>query len=392
MALPVPADSPQRPLTQLTLAELRQRKSAKWQHYAPDVLPLWVAEMDVLPAPPIQEALARAVQDGDLGYPSGTAYTESLAAFAAERWGWDVSPGHMTGVADVITGYVDLLTRVTEPGGRIVVNPPVYPPFYSYLKAAGREVEEAPLGSDLRLDLAAIEESFKRTAGQGVSTAFLLCNPHNPTGTAHTRAELEALAALADRFNVTVISDEIHAPLVYADHEFVPYLSVPGGEYGYSLMSASKAWNLAGLPAAIAIGGTAVHAELTQYAASAHHGPSHLGTLAQTAAYEHGGPWLDSLMDDLDANRRLLATLVNEHLAPAQYTLPEATYLAWIDCRSLELGSDPASHFLEHARVALNSGPTFGTGGEGHVRLNLATHPDILTEAVRRMGASTHHG
>ncbi len=392
MAIPAEASLPTNPLTELSLHQLRQRTSAKWQRYGPDVLPLWVAEMDVLPAQPIQDELARAVRDGDLGYPSGTAYTESLAAFAAERWDWNVSPGLMTGVADVITGYVDLLSLVTEPGGRIVVNPPVYPPFYSYLRVAGREVEEAPLGADLRIDLAALEESFSRWTGQGVSTAYLLCNPHNPTGIAHTRAELEAIAELSARYGVPVISDEIHAPLVYAEHEFVPYLSVTGGEHGFSLMSASKAWNLAGLPAAIAIGGTAVEARLARYATSAHHGPSHLGTLAQTAAYQHGGPWLDALMEGLDANRHLLATLIDEHLAGARYTLPESTYLAWIDCNPLELEGDPADHFLEHARVALNPGPTFGTGGEGHVRLNIATHPDILTEAVRRMGASTHRG
>jgi len=258
--------------------------------------------------------------------------------------------------------------------------------------AAGREVEEAPLGADLRLDFEVLENAFKRATEGGGSAAFLLCNPHNPTGIAHTRAELEKVAELAQRYGLPVISDEIHAPLVYEGHEFVPYLSVPGGEHGYSLMAASKAWNLAGLPAAIAIGGDGVKAELARYAASAHHGPTHLGTLAQTAAFRHGGPWLDALLKGLDANRHLLATLVAEHLAGARYELPEATYLTWIDCNPLELEADPSAHFLEHARVALNPGPTFGTGGEGHVRLNIATHPDIITEAVRRMGASTHLG
>ena len=392
MATPTHASQLPNPLTELSLSDLRQRTSAKWRRYDSDVLPLWVAEMDVNLAAPIREELERVIRDGDTGYPAGTAYTESLAEFASERWGWNVSAGQMTGVADVITGYVDLLSLVTEPGGRIIVNPPVYPPFYSYLLAAGREVEEAPLGADLRLDFEVLEAAFKRATEGGRSAAFLLCNPHNPTGIAHTRAELEKVAELAQRYGLPVISDEIHAPLVYEGHEFVPYLSVPGGEHGYSLMAASKAWNLAGLPAAIAIGGDAVKAELTRYAASAHHGPTHLGTLAQTAAFRHGGPWLDALLKGLDANRHLLATLVTEHLAGARYELPEATYLAWIDCNPLELEADPSAHFLEHARVALNPGPTFGTGGEGHVRLNIATHPDIITEAVRRMGASTHLG
>ncbi|WP_084079404.1 MalY/PatB family protein [Demequina sp. NBRC 110057] len=392
--MPVPAveTSLPDPLTTPTLAQLRERTSAKWRRYDPDVLPLWVAEMDVELAEPIREVLERAITTGDMGYASGTAYTEALAGFAARRWGWDVSPGQMTTVADVITGYTDILCLLTEPGGQIVVNPPVYPPFYSYLKAAGRRIAEAPLGEDLRLDLGALEEAFRSATEGGEAAAYLLCNPHNPGGTAHTRAELEGVAALAERYGVRVVADEIHAPLFYEGETFVPYLSVAGGERGFSVMAASKAWNLAGIPAAIVIGGAKAQDDLAHYGNSAHHGPTHFGTLAQTAAYEHGEPWLDALLPSLDRNRRLLATLIEEHLPGARYTMPAATYLTWIDCRELDLGVDPAAHFLEHARVALNSGPTFGTGGAGHVRVNIATHPDVLTEAVRRMGASTHRG
>lgn len=392
MAIPVHTPSRANPLTELSLASLRSRSSAKWRRYSSDVLPLWVAEMDVAPAPPVREALERAVAGGDLGYPAGTAYVEALASFADDRWGWQVSPGHMTTVADVITGYVDVISMLTEPGSDVVVNPPVYPPFFSYLKAAGRNVVDAPLGEDLRLDFSALEDAFRRATAGGRPAAYLLCSPHNPTGVAHTRAELEQVAALADRYGVRVVVDEIHAPLVYAEHEFVPYLSVAGGENAFSLMAASKAWNLAGVPAAIVIGGSGVQTELAQYASSTHHGPTHMGTIAQAAAYQYGGAWLDDLIAGLDANRRLLGTLIGEHLAGAQYVMPEATYLTWIDCRPLEFDEDPAGHFLEHARVALNSGPTFGAGGEGRVRLNIATHPDIITEAVRRMGASTHLG
>ena len=392
--MPVPSTdtSVPDPLTSLTLAQLRERTSAKWRRFDGDVLPLWVAEMDVPLADPIRERLERAIADGDMGYASGNAYTEALAGFASRRWGWDVSPGQMTTVADVITGYTDIISMLTEPGGQVVVNPPVYPPFFSSLRAAGREIAEAPLGDDLRLDLDALETAFRTATEGGRAAAYLLCNPHNPGGTTHTRAELEGVATLAERYGVRVVADEIHAPIVYAGEAFVPYLSVTGGERGFSVMAASKAWNLAGIPAAIIIGGTAAQDELARYGNSAHHGPTHFGTLAQTTAYDEGEPWLDALLPSLDRNRRLLGTLLEEHLGGARYTLPAATYLTWIDCRELELGHDPAAHFLEHARVALNSGPTFGTGGEGHVRLNIATHPDVLTEAVRRMGASTHRG
>ncbi|WP_084039099.1 MalY/PatB family protein [Demequina sp. NBRC 110053] len=392
MALPAPEQLHPNPLTQVTLADLRRRTSAKWRKYDPDVLPLWVAEMDVALAPPIREALEQAVAEGDLGYAAGDAYTEAFASFAESRWGWSIAPGQLTTVADVITGYTDILCTVTEPGDQIIVNSPVYPPFYSYLRAQGRVVTEAPLGEDLRLDLASLEESFAAATAGGSAAAYLLCNPHNPTGVTHTRAELTRVAALADQYGVAVVSDEIHAPLVYEGHAFVPYLSVPGGESGFALHAASKSWNLAGIPAAIVVGGTGVTAELARYARSAHHGPTHFGVLAQTVAYRDGEPWLDALLAGLDHNRRLLATLIDEHLAGAGYRLPEATYLTWIDCRELDIEGDPSAHFLEHARVAVNSGPTFGTGGAGHVRLNIATHPEIITEAVRRMGASTHQG
>ncbi|MFV0632883.1 MalY/PatB family protein [Demequina sp.] len=391
-AATVPAPALADPLSELTLAQLRSRTSAKWRRYEPDVLPLWVAEMDVNLAAPIREELERAITDGDMGYAAGTGYTDAFAAFAAERWGWSIEADHITTVADVITGYTDVICMLTSPGDQVVVNSPVYPPFYSYLRAAGREVIEAPLGEDLRLDFAALEEAFASATAGGRSAAYLLCSPHNPTGTAHTRDELTRVAALADQHGVRVVVDEIHAPLVYADHEFVPYLTVDGGEHGFALHAASKAWNLAGIPAALVVGGSAVRSELRQYAASPHHGPTHFGTLAQTAAYLHGGPWLEALLTGLERNRHLMGTLVAEHLAGAVYHLPQATYLTWIDCRGLDLGADPSAHFLEHARVALNPGPTFGTGGEGHVRLNIATHPDIITEAVRRMGASTHVG
>lgn len=167
----------------------------------------------------------------------------------------------------------------------------------------------------------------------------------------------------------------------------MPYLSVPGSEYGLSLMSASKAWNLAGLKAALAIAGPAAAADLARLPEEVSHGPSHLGVIAHTAALRDGTAWLDALLAGLDDNRRLLADLLAEHLPAIRYRPGEATYLAWFDCRPLGLGDDPAQVFLERGRVALNSGIPFGTGGAGHVRLNLGTSPEVLEEAIRRIAA-----
>ncbi|MFD9127073.1 MalY/PatB family protein [Kitasatospora sp. NPDC059571] len=387
----------------MSLAQLRRRTSMKWRAHPEDVLPLWVAEMDVRPAPAVADALRAAIDLGDTGYPWGTGYAEALAAFAAERWGWDGLRVEDTAlVPDVMMGVVEMLRLTTGPGDAVVVCPPVYPPFYAFVGHDGRTVVEARLGADLRLDLGALDEAFTRARRGGRRAAFLLCNPHNPTGTVHTRAELEAVAALARRHGVRVVSDEIHAPLVLPGAVFTPYLTVDGSEDGFALHSASKAWNLAGLKAAVAVAGAGAAADLRRMPEEVGHGPSHLGIIAHTAAFRDGGPWLDELLAGLSANRDLLGRLVGEHLPGVRYRPPQGTYLAWLDCTHLALHDDrpadgpgvvadlagPARMFLDDARVALSSGHVFGTGGAGCVRLNFATSPAVLREALARMGCA----
>ncbi|MFJ3302325.1 MalY/PatB family protein [Streptomyces sp. NPDC086549] len=378
------------PLRQLSLDQLRLRTSEKWHVYPRDVLPLFVAEMDVLLAEPVARAITDAVTRGDTGYPAGTAYAEALAEFARKRWDWDgISVERTAMMPDVMRGIVEILDVISTPADAVVINCPVYAPFYHFVEHTGRRIEEAPLGDGQRIDFAALEEAFVRAAQHGPRPVFLLCSPHNPTGTVHTADELTTVAALAARHGVRVVSDEIHAPLVMPGAVFVPYLSVPGAENGMALMSASKAWNLAGLKAAVALAGPTAADGLARIPAWVQEGPSHLGVIAHTAALRDGTPWLDDLLDDLAANRRLLVELLAEHLPGVRYEPGEGTYLAWLDCRDLGLGDDPAAVFLEHGKVALNSGPSFGTGGAGHVRLNLATTPELITEAVRRMAATT---
>lgn len=385
-----PASPRPNPLTVPTRESLLARTSAKWGRYGPDVLPLYVAEMDVEFAPPVRDALARAVATGDIGYRAHTQYEESLLVFAQERWNWpSLKAEHIVGVPDVITGYTDAICLVTEPGDSVIVNSPVYPPFFSYVQGAGRPVVEAPLDSDARIDLEALERTFADATAGSRTAAYLLCNPHNPTGTLHTRSELEAVATLAQRYGVRVVADEIHAPLVYDGAEFVPYLSIDGGATAFSVMSASKAWNLAGIPAALLIAGTDATEDLARYRSVPRHGPSQLGALAQTVAYTQGGEWLDDLLAGLSANRHLLGALLTEKLPEVGYTWPQATYLAWLDFSALDLGGeDPSAFLLREAKVMVNSGPTFGTGGAGHVRINIATSPAILTEAIERIATS----
>jgi cysteine-S-conjugate beta-lyase len=387
------------PFEQLSLRELRDRSSLKWRAYPEDVLPLWVAEMDVPLAEPIVRAITDAVSRGDTGYAAGRGYARALSDFAADRWDWnDLDPARTALVPDVMLGIVELLRLVTGPGDAVVVTSPVYHAFYLFVEHMDRRVVEAPLAGS-RLDLAALESAFEEATRNGPA-AFLLCNPHNPTGTAHTREELEAVAELAARFGVRVVADEIHAPLVLTGARFVPYLSVAGASSAFSVMAASKAWNLPGLKCAVAIAGPDAVQDLERMPEEVSHGPSHLGAVSHAAAFREGGPWLDAALAGLDANRRLLGRLLAEHLPAVTWTPPEATYLAWLDCRALRLdgpaadgtpegdaAAEPAAVFLAQARVALGSGRPFGTGGAGHVRLNFATSTAILTDAVRAMGA-----
>lgn len=375
------------PLRRLTLDQLRERTSEKWRAYPPDVLPVFVAEMDV----PLADAVARAVTDaialGDTGYVSGTAYAEAFAGFAAARWGWDdIALDRTVIVPDVMLGIVEVLLRFTDHGGPVVINSPVYPPYYPFIENAGRQVVESPLGADYRLDLDGLGATFERLAGE--RAAYLLCSPHNPTGVVHSRDELAAVARLANEYGVRVVADEIHAPLVLAGADFTPYLTVPGGDNGISVVSASKGWNLAGLKAALAIAGPGATADLARFPSMVSDGASHVGVQAHTAALRSGGDWLDALLAGLDANRKLLGELLAKHLPAVGYLPPVGTYLAWLDCRGLQLPDDPAAVFLDRGRVALYSGPKFGTGGAGHVRFNLATSPEIVEEAVRRMASA----
>lgn len=357
---------------------LRARSSLKWRTYPDDVLPLWVAEMDVDLAEPVADAIVRAATSGDTGYSYGTAYAEAIGRFADERWGWSTFPvGRTALVPDVMLGVVEALRLVSRPGDPVIVNPPVYPPFYAFVEHSGRPVVVVPL-DDGRLDLAAIESTFSQIE----HGTYLLCNPQNPTGTVHTATELTAVAALADRYGVRVVVDEIHGPLVLPGASFVPYLSVAGESDAFTLASASKGWNLAGLKAAVLVAGEAAAGDLAALPEEVSHGPSHLGVLAGTAAFEQGGSWLDALLGGLDANRSLLDRLIAD-LPGVSWRPPQATYLAWLEFTGL--GDDPAAAILERGRVALSGGIPFGPGGAGHARLNYGTSAGLLTEAVGRI-------
>lgn len=363
----------------------RSRTSVKWRAYPPDVLPLFIAEMDAAPCPAVVDAVTSAVARGDTGYAWSRPYASACASFADAEWGWSFDPGQTTSVADVLTGVVHLIRLFTQPGGPVVVSSPVYNAFFDVIASTGRRVLDAPLSASGELDPESLERVFLELRAGGEPAVYLLSNPHNPTGTVHSRALLGRLASLADEYGVQVVSDEIHAPLVYDDAVFTPYLAVPGSERGITVTSASKAWNLAGLKAAIIVPGPDAVADVGRLHPLVTFGASHLGVIAQTAAYTQGREWVHQLVGELDANRALLGQLVADRLPGVGLVAPPSTYLAWLDFRPVGLGDDPAAVVLQRGRVALSPGPTFGGSGAGFARLNFATSNEILGAAVDRI-------
>jgi cystathionine beta-lyase len=379
------------PFDALDEGALRARRSAKWTVYGPDVLPAWVAEMDYPLAEPVRRALHAAVDAGDTGYASSTDLGEVFATWAHGRWGWRVPPSGVHLVADVVTGITEVLRVATAPGDAVVIEPPVYPPFASTILRLGRTVVRAPLlRGELGWapDLAAIERAYASGA-----RAHLLCSPQNPTGIVYPREALVRIAELALHHGVLVIADEIHAPLTLSGATHTPFPAVSDAARRCSIVttSASKAWNLAGLKAAVLVasdvdgdprGPSAVLGRLppeTPFHAG------HFGVIASKAAFREGQAWLTQTLAILDRNRRLLADMLRAELPGVGYLAPQASYLAWLDCRALGLGPDPARAFLADGAVALSSGPTFGAEGAGYARLNIGTTRVTLEEAVRRM-------
>jgi cysteine-S-conjugate beta-lyase len=373
----------------LDLDRLRRRRSEKWQLHPPDVLPAFVAEMDYDLAEPVLAALRSAVDLSDCGYATADGLGETFAAFAAARHGWAVDPGRVHLVPDVMAGFDAILALVTEPGDGVVINPPVYPPFFKHIGFARRQVIEVPLvrvDGRWELDFAGLEAAFAAGA-----RAYLLCSPHNPTGRVFSAADLGRIASLAEQYGVIVLADEIHASLTLPGARHTPFVSLGGAaaEHGVTLASASKAFNVAGLKGAVAVAGSAsMQRLLGRLPESCQYGAGLFGVLASLAAWSSAGDWLDALLGQLDHARAEFGRLLGERMPGAGYVPPEASYLAWVDCARLGLGPEPAKVFLDRGRVALGRGLDFGGPGDGFVRVTIGTSSALLAGIVDRMAAA----
>ena len=371
-----------------SLSELRKRRSEKWRSFPEDVLPLPVAEMDFPIAKPIRDVLIDMVKRSDTGYSvTDPELPRAFANFAKRNWDWTVNQDQFYVATDVGVAGIEVLRLWTQPGDKVVVNTPVYLNFFNWIKEAKCEVVDAPLkhlGDAWALDLAGLEDAFAAGA-----KAYILCHPHNPVGHVFTLDELEKIAELAKKYNVLVISDEIHAPLIFNETKFIPYLNVSdtARETGVCITSASKAWNLAGLKCAqIVADDSVINDRLALLPALLSERASLFGVWAGIAAYNQGEPWLKAVLKNIDDNRHYLAKLLKKHLPEAKYTVPNGTYLAWIDLSAY--GQDEVTQLLlDKGRVALSNGSLFGGVGKDFVRLNLATSKEIIKDAVLRMAS-----
>jgi cystathionine beta-lyase len=342
-----------------------------------------VAEMDFAIAEPISELIARMAHESDLGYLGPVPeVAQAFEEFALHRWGWQIHKAELKIATDVGVATVEYLRANLEKGARVILTSPVYSGFYEWLKELKINPVDVPLArtdSSWRLDLDGLELAFK----EGHRT-LLLCNPHNPVGRAFDREELTALAALAKRYDATVISDEIHAPLTFG--EFAPYLSCgpDAEETGVVITSSSKSFNLAGLKAAILITQSSrMSARADRCPPAMHWRTSILGAFAMAEAYTSGGKWLETTVATLDDNRHHLKTELERLLPGVGYEPPESGYLAWLDFSKVDLTT---ARILEEAKVALVPGRDMGGDiYQNWARLNFGTSKEIITEALERI-------
>ncbi|WP_394940247.1 MalY/PatB family protein [Psychromicrobium sp. YIM B11713] len=372
-----------------TPTSLRIRGGIKWNAYPTDVFPAWVAEMDFPAAEVVTSALQQAVGREMFGYPPSAQpeLAVALAGFSERRYGWSFDPESVRTTPEVLRGAELAIDAFSPPGSPVILPVPAYMPFSELIELMGRERLEVPIlrsGDGWALDLEALEAAFLRGG-----RSLVLTNPHNPLGKVFSETELNQIAQVVDRHGGRVISDEIHAPLVYQG-KHIPYASVSetAAAHSVTLVSSSKAWNLPGLCCAQAI----LHTEADRSAWDKlpevrMHGVSSLGIIASEAAYRAGGPWLDALLVQLASNRdylfKALAAVPGLRAVP-----PQATYLAWLDFRALPLGGreeSPAEYFLREAKVAMVDGKACGEIGTGFARFNFGTTASLLEQGVKAL-------
>jgi cystathionine beta-lyase len=354
-------------VTAPSLAELATHHSEKWRAFAPNVIPLPVAEMDFPVAAPIREFLHSMVEHSDMGYLGPIPELgNSLAAFAAAHWNWTVDPSRVRLATDVGVGVVEILRAFTNPGDGVLISSPVYQNFYTWINETKVKSVDVPFihqqSDDVSVAWSIDWQGIEAAYSSGIKI-HLLCSPHNPIGRIYTKEELSRFVSLAAKYNVTIISDEIHSPLEYSEHPFTPILTLGKEAEAHCVVvtAASKGWNIAGLKCAIIVSASEVmHERLNALPPALHFRASLFGAFATAVAFDKCVPWLDTVITQLDHNRHLISTLLAEHLPEVIYNPPQHSYLAWFDLSALNLGETPTTVILEKTNVAFNAGHIYG--------------------------------
>ncbi len=375
-----------------TLPDRRATESFKWLSYPADVLPMFVADMDFVSPQPVIEALQRRVAHGVFGYPSDLpGLKEAVVARMQRLYGWKIQVEDIQVVPGVVTALNQVVQAYVPAGGGVLVQTPVYPPFLTLAQNAGVLDQRMELSRDPQQGTYSVDWEAFAAAFTPQTRLFMLCNPHNPVGRAFRRDELERMAEACLRRDVLICSDEIHCDLVYRGVQHIPIASLDAevARRTITLIAPSKTYNIAGLECSFAIIPDQELRKQFQHATRGLVGwVNVMGLVAAQAAYTQGQEWLGQLLVYLESNRDFLFDYVRRELPGVRMALPEATYLAWLDCRGLGLKEEPYHFFLDKARVAFNQGGNFGQGGEGFIRLNFGCPRSMLVEALERVKRS----
>ncbi len=371
-----------------TPIDRRHTLSIKW-NFPEDMLPMWVADTDFQAPPQVIEALQKRVAHGIFGYHhESPTLRETIVEWVARRYGWQIQPDWIVFSPDVMRGMNWAAQTIAHAGDGILLQTPVYAPFFELVQHGDFVMQDAPLVEDdqgrWHLDVAALEEAVTPQ-----SRAYLLCNPQNPTGRVFTRTELEALADFALRHDLYILSDEIHADLIYSESRHIPIASLDPdiAQRTFTFIAPNKTFNIAGLKTGV---GIVPNPQLRKQMAQSQRGLiariNLLGQIAMETAYREGEDWLEALLAYLQANRdHLLARIEEGYLPGVRMTRPEGTFLAWLDFRATPWADAPARHIREKAKVILNEGAWFGERGTGFARLNFGCPRVTLDEGLRRI-------
>ncbi len=372
-----------------TAPDRLETSSTKWSRYPADVLPMWIADTDFAVAPAIVSALRRRLDHPILGYAVAKgALRDQIVADLDRRFRWQISPDDIVFLPGVEPGFNMALKARLTPGEKVLIQTPMYRPILDAPGHWGLEPLQVPLvrgeqGYGLDRDALAAKLTEAR--------AFLLCNPHNPTGYVYTRDDLAFIAAACEAADTLIVSDEIHCDLVFDGRPHVPIASLAPeiAKRTITLMSASKTYNIPGLKTGFAI---ITDRDLRNAFNTARGGMvdsvNLMGLEGTLAAYRDAGPWREALLDYLQENRDHLGRELQRLIPGIRYHPPEASFLAWLDCSALELKQTPHAFFLREAKLGLYAGEVFGAGYEAFVRLNFGCTRSTLTNAVERMAVA----